>query len=88
MVVRVVGYVVLVPAFTALALSDYNIHRTRRSALWALTAVYFGIALASLVVQIVGYPWSPVFRIMLTPVIVMQTVLAVWIWLQPMMERK
>jgi len=83
MVVRLVAYVVLVPALSAIAIDEYNAQRIRRAGVWGLVAIYYAIALGSVVSTVLGAGWSEVFRAMLTPVLLLQAFLGLWIWLQP-----
>jgi len=83
MIVRLVAYVALVPSLVAISIDEYNGQRVRQAGIWGLVAVYYAVALGSVTAQILGTGWDELFRAMLTPVLLLQAFLALWILIQP-----
>lgn len=82
-IARLLAYAVLVPALTALAIDEHNGGRPRRGALFALAAIYYGIVLIVVTSEMFNPALSRLLRSALTPILLVQAAIAVWVWIRP-----
>jgi predicted neutral ceramidase superfamily lipid hydrolase len=83
MIVRVLAYIVLAPALAAIAIEEYNAERIRRAGILGLVSLYYAIALANVTTQILGLAMQQIFLAMLTPMLILQVFLVIWILIKP-----
>lgn len=81
--VRVLAYALLIVGLAYVAICEYNGHRLRRAGLFGLTSCYYGIALLGLVWDFFDPAGAMLLRMLFTPILVLQAVLAVWVWWRP-----
>jgi len=82
-VVRILSYSILVVSLAYVAICEYNSNRMRRAGLFGLTSCYYGLALLSLVVEYFDPAGATLVRMLLTPILVLQTAIALWVWWRP-----